>query len=124
MEDPIFMAYTAEKQEEKNHHSRRQRFMSTAKSLTQTQEKTIRFFLKNEEIKAHAFYLQTFIYLDFIFFLFYLDFIFCVLARHGRSNWLCWAWRGLLWQDSDVAPAVLVLYCSLQLPYPLIHMQD
>lgn len=62
MEDPIFTAYTAEKEEKKNHHSHRQRrFMSTAKSLTQTQEKTIRFFLKNEAIKAQAFYLQTFI---------------------------------------------------------------
>ncbi|RMC15644.1 hypothetical protein DUI87_07846 [Hirundo rustica rustica] len=31
MEGPIFMAYTAEKTEEKNHHSSRQRFMSTEK---------------------------------------------------------------------------------------------
>ncbi|KAL2308213.1 hypothetical protein Nmel_001218 [Mimus melanotis] len=63
MEDLIFMAYTAEKEEEKNHHSGRQRrFMSTAKHLTQTQEKTIRFLLKNEVIKALAFYLQHRLY--------------------------------------------------------------
>lgn len=56
MEDPIFIAYTAEKEESSLWQT--EEIYVNSKILTQTKEKTIRFFLKNEVIKAQAFYLQ------------------------------------------------------------------
>lgn len=88
MEDPIFIAYTAEKEESSLWQT--EEIYVNSKILTQTKEKTIRFFLKNEVIKAQAFYLQH-----------RLSFLCAGKKWKVKLAVLGMAWAGLAWQWRD-----------------------